>query len=488
VFEVPTTLEALHDMIGNYATTGSDASLIIQRIYAANSVRLDRRNGEKMQNFYDVLLRRFVAVGDAIHQSGDGGVELGRFKQLDALTKTMYAMAQDSADSAGAIWGRRLGIFQNAQAKRLRDAELERDEDEDDGFSAWPSVGVFLTLTALGHIFPATDQRHHVVTPAVLLLGQMIAQTPVLSTSDVVLGTLCSGLMLEYTREAKRVAPEAHAFLAGVIRLFADDAEEREGSYPLPSLSAASGQEEFASFRSAVSEFKGTSAPLLSLEKSAMEHDDMPVALLFSVLGLVEKIANNLAGAVSSAEKELLSEITNSILTLNPASKFKPLPSLFQKKIASAAAALLETCQLEGPRLPVQRKSAPTLREKSIRTLAPRLENPDKYSLSRDKGKSSIQAATDRTRREYKREHKAVARELRMDGAFIELERRSEQDKKDSTARAKRNRNFAWLEGEQAAMNQQVRLGGELLAGGGMGAAKAKVKSAQMGIKKGGKF
>jgi nucleolar protein 14 len=198
VFEVPTTLEALHDMIGNYASTGNDASLIIQRIYAANSVRLDRRNGEKMQNFYDVLLRRFVAVGDAIHQSGDGGVELGRFKQLDELTKTMYAMAQDSADTAGAVWSRRLGIFQNAQAKRLRDAELERDEEDDD--SAWPSVGVFLTLTALGHIFPVTDQRHHVVTPAVLLLGQMIAQTPVLSTSDAVLGTLCSGLMLEYTR------------------------------------------------------------------------------------------------------------------------------------------------------------------------------------------------------------------------------------------------------------------------------------------------
>jgi nucleolar protein 14 len=37
-------------------------------------------------------------------------------------------------------------------------------------------------------------------------------------------------------------------------------------------------------------------------------------------------------------------------------------------------------------------------------------------------------------------------------------------------------------------MNQQVRLGGELLKGGGIGAAKAKVKSAQMGIKKGGKF
>jgi nucleolar protein 14 len=66
VFEVPTTLDALHDMIATYATTGAEASLVIERIHKANSVRLDKRNAEKMQNFYDVLIRRFVAVGDAI--------------------------------------------------------------------------------------------------------------------------------------------------------------------------------------------------------------------------------------------------------------------------------------------------------------------------------------------------------------------------------------------------------------------------------------
>ena len=72
VFEVPTTLEALHELIGKYASTGEDASVIIQRIYASNSVRLDKRNAEKMQNFYDVLLRRFISnqIGK-IHSRGD---------------------------------------------------------------------------------------------------------------------------------------------------------------------------------------------------------------------------------------------------------------------------------------------------------------------------------------------------------------------------------------------------------------------------------
>lgn len=139
VFEAPTTLEALHDVIGNYAATGSDATLIIERIHKANSVRLDKRNKEKMQNFCDVLLRRFIGVGDALYKAGDGGEELGRHNQLDALTRVLYSIAQDSSDSAGAVWGRRIGIFQNAHAKRLRDAELVGLDDGE--YTAWPSTG-----------------------------------------------------------------------------------------------------------------------------------------------------------------------------------------------------------------------------------------------------------------------------------------------------------------------------------------------------------
>jgi nucleolar protein 14 len=44
------------------------------------------------------------------------------------------------------------------------------------------------------------------------------------------------------------------------------------------------------------------------------------------------------------------------------------------------------------------------------------------------------------------------------------------------------------LEGEAATLNQQVALGGGLLKGGGIGAAKAKARSGKLGIKKGGKF
>lgn len=493
VFEVPTTLEALHTMIANHAATGEEVSLIIQRIHSVNSVKLDRRNAQKMQNFYDVLLRRFVAVGDAIYNSGDGGPELGRYQQLSALTKTLYQMTQDSPETAGAVWSRRIGILMNAHAKRLRDAELERPDDEDDEeddshFSAWPSVGTVLLLRVVGHLFPATDRRHHIVTPFVLFLGQIIAQTPVTSMYDMVLGTMCSGLLLEYTMEAKRIAPEALGFLAGTLRLASSDPYERRTcQYPVPTLEAAATHPTLSELREFAS--KCTVKPLLCLEKSDIQHNiNTAAAILFSTLDLVESACSKLAGGIGQAEKELFAELTDGLLSLNPKNKSNQLPEALRKKVASTASALSSACKLDQKRLPLMRRQGPTVQETALKSLAPRMEDPERYSRSKDKGKNPTQVAIDRTRREYKREHKAVARELRLDAAFIEKERRKEEEKKTSRARAARQKNFAWMEQQQATMNQQVRMGGGLLKGGGMGAAKSKAKSGKLGIKKGGKF
>eukprot|EP00536_Pseudo-nitzschia_multiseries_P012066 jgi/Psemu1/260290/estExt_Genewise1Plus.C_4410036 len=491
VFEAVTTLEGLHELIGRYASTGKDASTIIKRIHASNSVRLDHRNGEKMQNFYDVLLRRFIAVGDAIFDSGDGGPELGRYDQLNSITKVMYDMAQDSPESAGAVWSRRIGILRNAHDKRLRDSDFIRgdEEMEDGGFwSAWPTTGVFFLMRALGHIFPVTDRRHHVVTPAILLLAQYTAQTPVLSTYDLTMGILCSGLLMEYSREAKRVVPEAVGFIASAIRLFSPDDTR---NFSNPALRTAYAQPFCEALRENVSKYDDADdarLPSLKIEHDFIMNDESSetaVALLSLCMSLVEKYTEALAGSFCvSAETELLCEISNAVLSLQP--KLQSYPLDLQKKIAGTAALIAGLCPAE--RAPLQRRGRATASEMAIKTLAPRMEDPTRYSMSRDKGKKSAQAALDRTRREYKREHKAISRELRMDGAFIESERRKEKDKRDGKARAKRQKNFGWLEGEVAAMNEQVRQGGGLLKGGGTGLARAKAATAKMGIKKGGKF
>lgn len=483
MFEVPTTLEALEELIVKYAQTGADASIIVERIHAANSVRLDHRNGQKMQNFCDVLLRRFMALGDNVFVSGDGGPILCRSAQLNCITKVLFKIAHESPESAGAVWSRRIGILHSAHEKRLRDSAFVRDT-EDESWSPWPSTGTFLLLRVVGHIFPVTDKRHHVVIPTMLLLAQMVSQTPVSSEVDLTMGVLCSALLLEYSKEAKRVVPEALSFIASTIHLFAAE----KGRFTNPALDAAYEQEFCQSLRRRLPEYKhdkDVGLPRLKLENDFVMSDstEVPVAVLSTCLGLLEECALALKGAFSVAsEAELLYEASSAILRLHS----KSMPVSIQKKIAKTASVVAEVCQPFRP--PLARQTGPTAAESGIKTLAPRIEDPSRYSMSRDKGKKSVQAAIDRTRREYKREHKAISRELRMDGAFIETERRNEQARKDDKARAKRQKNFAWLEVEQASMNQQVRQGGGLLKGGGMGLARAKAATGRMGIKKGGKF
>lgn len=507
VFEVPTTLEALHDVIGHHAKTGADASTIIQRIHTTNSVRLDKRkNTEKMQNFYDVLIRRLLAVGDAVHDQGDGGTKLGRYAQLDVLVQTLYKMAQEAPNTAAAVWSRRLGILQSAHCKRVRDAggTMDDDDEDDSVFTAWPSTGVVMALRTIGHVFPMSDRRHVVGTPTILFLGQLISHTPLLCMGDFVTATVCCGLLLEYTActDARRLAPEAHAYIASVLRLYCVGDESL--AFPLPTFSTAlQDVDGLSTLRQTVSdqydEYNDTTTVLkLSLEsQSIADTGATAMALLYTALHLAEtsvtmhnkKTANedDESSKNTNASPEMFSEISNAILALDPKHKKLPLPRLIQSKVKAVVSAL-SVCMSDEARIPLRRRGTASTKREAIKTLAPRLEDPDRYSVSKDKGKSATKAAADRARREYKREHKAVSRELRMDGAMIAQEQDRVQSIRDATAKKRRQKAFAWLEGEQATMNQQVRQGGGLLQGGGMGAAKAKARSGKFGIKKGGKF
>lgn len=496
VFEVPTTLEALHDLIATHATTGEEATLIIQRIHASNSVRLNKNNKEKMQNFYDVVLRRFLAVGDALYREGNGGPDLGRYSQLDNLTNTLYNMAQDSPEIAGSVWSRRLGILQKAFGKKIRDSELI-SSFADDEFTAWPSMGTFLLLRALGHIFPVTDLRHSVVTPAIIFMGQTLAQAPVRNLEDLRMGILVASLIIEYTKEAKRLCPEAIAFLAGVIRLYAVTPEKSSSANPIPSLEAVITNNFLKNdLREHLQKYKPTKkkssqVPQISLNVGEDEDDEhlLAVGIFCSALKLIEVVSNIYRDSLNHAEADVFSEISQSLISLELNSKKNgKLHSSLSSLVSRAASSLSQTCQLDQPRPPLKRRKQGKPSEYAIKSLAPKMEDPSKYSMSKDKGKSAKQAEIDRNRREYKREHKAINRELRLDAAFTEQERRRNAEKSERKEKQKRHKNFAWMEQEQATMNQQVRKGGGLLSGGGIGAARAKAASARLGIKKGGKF
>ncbi len=349
-----------------------------------------------------------------------------------------------------------------------------------------------LLLRATGHIFPVTDKRHVVITPTLILLGQMIGQSPIRSPEDIVKGIFCSTLMIEFTREAKRLPIEALSFLSGVINLYSDDSQQAATKAPIPAFVGAMKFHEIQDLRkNAIELFDENEVYHLSLEYDETHSEYTPVSILTSTLQLVVKSAEFFclsSSSLNGSQVEVFEQITKAILRLHPSNKANKLPKKLRDQIQTTANILRTIIENNTYRTPLSRRSAAKAHELAIQTLAPRMEDPTHYSMSKDKNKSKAQAESDKLRREYRREHKAVSRELRLDAAFIENERRKEREIADAKAREIRNKNFAWLEQEQATMNQQVAQGGGLLKGGGIGAARSKAASGKLGIKKGGKF
>ena len=67
---------------------------------------------------------------------------------------------------------------------------------------------------------PFHDQWYTVVTPTLFLIGQILVQTPIKTQYNVIMGLFCTGLMLEFTKDAKLIPLEATAVLASVFRVF----------------------------------------------------------------------------------------------------------------------------------------------------------------------------------------------------------------------------------------------------------------------------
>ena len=115
----------------------------------------------------------------------------------------------------------------------------------------------------------------------------------------------------------------------------------------------------------------------------------------------------------------------------------------------------------------------PTIK-KALPSLAPRYEVNfiPKKDLDPDESKVELKQLN----RQLKREKKAAMRELRRDADFLDQEKYKETQ--ENIAKRKENyaRNYAWMEEQQATINQHVKAGKGLLKGGGSGVLRKKAR------------
>ncbi|GMH63284.1 hypothetical protein TL16_g03672 [Triparma laevis f. inornata] len=448
-FELIGTLEDLNDVITEYCNSGADVVTVLERMYASNNTKVVIGNKNKILNFYDVLVRRFGMVAEGRVNGGDGGaVERGR--QCEGIRKILYKIGQDEPEGVGGIWSRRLGLIERKSSKLLRDYPLKvkangtPTEGNEDFSPVLPWGDVFL-LRLIWDVFSVTDAKHGIVNRAAHVVGGILSGAVVRSGDEMKKMVVLAETCLNYYGE-ERWTGEVVGFLVDVCDWFGGGRGAGRFKIVKPEKVATKLKLEGGG------------------EKTVIK------GCLDMIIVLCERISKSWHKEVE-ATSTLLSSIKTMVLKVK------------DKRVN----ALVKELEYTGSRPVIRLRAKKTTVEKGIVSLDPRINEDDKYRHGKDKGKEKQKAIRDKMERDFKRTKKAAKRELKLDAQHVERERRVETDKKTSEQKEKRHKNFAWLEGEQATINQQVREGGGLMSGGGTGAAGRAKARGKLGIKKGGK-
>lgn len=467
VLEVPRSMEQLEEMLEQHCRSPLDVREMLLRIVKYHTPKAGGAQAggsrEKVHNLYDLLLRRLLA--------GQGGPE------TDGLAEVLMAMTPDMGPVAANLWGRLLVALHGRVEKALRDYALGGSE------SCWPSAGALALLRLLPLLFPASDQRHPVVTPALLLLGQCLSECPVTSGEDLTAGLTCATLMLLYTDdEAKRLVPEATAFLTSTLAALAplrkqqDDEQQQAGALLLPPLLPTFQPLFVKRLRMALKKWKGATDQLAPLRlgqggaAGIKADDEAMVQLSAGALRAACKVVERAAQSHykdNEAAPEALAGLSRQLAWHAARAASGPVKELVegarQAVEGAVSGALAKRRALEW-RAAVKQV---------VKSLEPRMV--EDYVVKKDAGMDREKAKLKQLQRQVKREKKGAMRELRRDAAFLDAEVTKQKLEKEEQRRKAVAANTAWLQEQQATINQQVRMSrGKDLRGGGSGAAKSK--------------
>ena len=433
--------------------------------------------------------------------------------QLDYLSGVAFAVSQEIGEIAsGALWGRTIKILHAQLQKRLRDyAQGQRE------VSCWPSLGRLLLLGLTARLFSVTDLRNDVTASAALFLCQCLAQCPVTCCADLASGLLTCATLVEYHAETKRYVPEVTAFLNTATALLVSNPAAPEmsssrfqGTFKSDNFMWIRGVLAQANDNEGDGNGKTTEKSANKSKKTKRTEtadDDVGAAVVVAAAGpapstipwscftpklkrteAVHRTVNVAAAFLntlysliralidqhneSPALPEILEPLVVTLRAVRP-QDIPKFPGAFQQShLQVLERALQRSEEVRRTRVPLQWRTSSVV---SIEMKAPRFDLD--YSFKKDHDPDQDRVKVKQLSRQLKREHRAAMRELRRDSDFLDQQRHKEASQAQQDRKNERHKNFAWMEQQQATVNQQVRMGKGLMKGGGTGAVKkARVK------------
>ncbi|XP_019257702.1 PREDICTED: nucleolar protein 14 [Nicotiana attenuata] len=420
--EAPKTLEEFTSLIDNC----SDDQVIeaIRRIRAFNAITVAAENKKKMQVFYGVLLQYFAVLANKKPLN---------FKLLNLLVKPLMEMSAATPYFA-AICAR----------QRLQRTRAQFCEDlKNTGKSSWPSLKTIFLLRLWSMIFPCSDFRHCVMTPAILLLCEYLMRCPIICGRDIAIASFLCSLLLSVTKQSQKFCPEAIVFIQTLL-MAALDRKQRSNSQ-LDNLMEIKELGPLLCIRS--SKVDMDSLDFLTLmdlpEDSQYFHsDNYRASMLVTVLETLQGFVNVYKELISFPE--IFMPISKLLCKLAGENH---IPDALREKIEDVSQ-LIDTKAQEHHMLrqPLKmRKKKPV----PIRMLNPKFE--ENFVKGRDYDPDRERAEMKKLKKRLKQEAKGAARELVKDNRFLAEAKEREKALLAAEKAEKHGKNLAFLQEQEHA-------------------------------------
>ncbi|XP_037548430.1 nucleolar protein 14 [Nematolebias whitei] len=201
-FTAPESYDDLKGLLHGH--TPDNQRLIVARTQKCNHPSLSVGNKLKLQKLFGFLLEY---IGEVATRSPP------ELTTIDKLIPELYSLCQVFPEAAS-----------QAMQSILGDAAHSMEEDlEVKGRAAFPTLDMLIYLKVTALLFPTSDFRHPVTTPALLYIGQTLTKCPVRSLQDLTSGLVLCCLAVEYVSLSKRFLPELINFLTGALHLAVQD-------------------------------------------------------------------------------------------------------------------------------------------------------------------------------------------------------------------------------------------------------------------------
>uniref|UniRef100_A0A8C5EYM2 Nucleolar protein 14 n=1 Tax=Gouania willdenowi TaxID=441366 RepID=A0A8C5EYM2_GOUWI len=405
--------------------------LIVARMQKSNHPSLAVGNKLKLQNLLGFLLEY---VGELATRNPPD------LLTVDKLIPELYTLCQMFPEAARQALQSIMGDVAHSMEEVI----------EVNGHAPFPTLDMLIYLKVIALLFPTSDFRHPVTTPALLFIGQALTKCPVRSLQDLTSGLVLCCLAVEYVSLSKRFLPELINFLFGTLHLAVQDKTSLGYSVVPPFRRSGKHCDLLVvSDSESISSWSRKSLPLSACKHLELEEDRDrdQLTCLSTCLDLVKRCC-------------LLYKELTSFTHI-----FQPIRVLLSKHLSSQT--LPDSLQELQSEIVEMISSAPAAhrvlvfdKKKPIplKLLTPKIVEVLDYGKKR--GSSREEREQERLKHKYKKEFKGALREIRKDSRFLAREKLSEVMNRDAERKRKVRELFGSLatqEGEWKALKRRKR-------------------------------